>query len=510
MRQPRSWAALMIFVVILAAAGGRLTLPRAGAGPAADPVALGLEPFLNDLDRPVNLVAGGLPGDGRLFIVQQGGKILAVNSNGTIRVQPFLDITGRVDQSTNRTGLFGLAFHPDYANNGYFYLHYIHRAGGEFISRLSRFEVTADPNVADPGSENILLTVTKYQAGHNAGDLHFGPDGYLYFPLGDGDSSQVTDRPQDLSTLLGKMARINVDDKPGEGAADCKGAGSGDYSIPPSNPFAGSNQACDEIWASGLRNPWRFSFDRQTGDLYLSDVGESAWDELNFAAAGQGGGRNYGWPCYEADAVFEQSEWPERDCNPNATFTFPVVPMAIAGGDCSIIGGFVYRGSRFPALIGRYLMTDYCSGRLRDVVRAGGDWVVTTHDTPGPFGASSFGQGNDGELYVINREEDAIYRVVGEEGADTPTPTVSPTATATETPGPSPTSTATPTVTMTPPPGSTATPTTTPTEPGTTPAATPTPTSTATLPPTPVWTDRVYLPAALNDAASTPTPPGAR
>lgn len=503
MRQSRLWATLVICVVALTAAGGRVALPRAGAGPAAAPVTLALEPFLDGLDRPVNLVAGGLPGDGRLFIVQQGGKILIVNPNGTVRAQPFLDITGRVDQSTQRTGLFGLVFHPDYADNGYFYLHYIHRVGNEFISRLSRFKVTADANVADPGSENILLTVTKQQGGHNAGDLQFGPDGYLYFPLGDGDSSQVTGRSQDPTTLLGKMARINVDDKPGEGAADCKGAGSGDYSIPPSNPLAGSGQACDEIWASGLRNPWRFSFDRQTGDLYLSDVGEMAWDELNFAAAGQGGGRNYGWPCHEADAVFEQSEWPERGCDPNAAFTFPVVPVAVAGGDCSLIGGFVYRGSRYPDLIGRYIMTDYCSGRLRDVARAGGDWVVTAHAGPGPFGATSFGQGNDGELYVVNREENAVYRVVGDADADTPTPT------ATKTPGPSPTATPSPTMTTTPPPGATATPTATPSPTATEPGATPTPAPTGTLPPTPEWSDRAFLPAVLGDEAA-PTPPSAR
>ncbi len=173
--------------------------------------------------------------------------------------------------------------------------------------------------------------------------------------------------------------------------------------------------------------------------------------------------------------------------------------MAIAGGDCSLIGGFVYRGSRYPDLIGRYIMTDYCSGRLRDVARAGGDWVVTAHADPGPFGATSFGQGNDGELYVVNREENAVYRVVGDAGADTPTPT------ATKTPGPSPTATPSPTMTTTPPPGATATPTATATEPG----ATPTPTPTGTLPPTPEWSDRAFLPAVLGDEAA-PTPPSAR
>ena len=374
LQRPRLLLFAALVALLLAAAG----LSAAGAEPvtpAADIPYVALEPFVSNLDQPVNLVGSGVPGDGRLFIVQQRGKIRIINPNGTLRAAPFLDISDRVDQTTGRTGLFGLAFHPDYATNGYFYVYYLQRVGDIFAARLSRFRVTADPNVADPAGENVLMTVAKDNAGHNAGDLSFGPDGYLYWPLGDGDSRVIGPRPQDPTTILGKMMRINVDNTPGEGAADCKGQGSGDYSIPPSNPFAGSTTACDEIWALGLRNPWRFSFDRQNGDLYLTDVGEDAWDELNHAAPGAGG-RNYGWPCYEGEVVFEAAQWPARGCDKNTTFTFPILTQALhVNDDCSITGGFVYRGTRYPALVGRYFMTDYCSGNLRSLTHEDGQWV---------------------------------------------------------------------------------------------------------------------------------------
>ncbi|CUS05743.1 conserved exported protein of unknown function [Candidatus Promineifilum breve] len=472
--------------LFLALAGGLGWLLWLGTGaatsrPAAVPF-VALEPFVSDLDQPVHVVGSGVAGDGRLFVVQQRGKIRVVNPNGTLRAAPFLDISERVDQTTGRTGLFGLAFHPNYAANGTFFVYYLQRAGDVFTARLSRFRVTADPNVADPTSENILLAVTKDHAGHNAGDLLFGPDGYLYWPLGDGDSRVIGPRPQDPTTVLGKIVRINVDDLPSEGAADCKGSGSGDYSIPPSNPLAGSPAACDEIWAFGLRNPWRLSFDRQTGGLYLTDVGEDAWDELNYAAPGAGGGRNYGWPCYEGDAVFEAAQWPARGCDAATPFTLPILTQAIhVNNDCSIIGGYVYRGTRYPALIGRYFMTDYCSGNLRSLTREGGEWVVTLHDALAPFGAVSFGQGNDGELYVVNLLGNEILHLVGDEEAATATPTA------------------------TTPPGATATPTTTPT---TTPDPTGTVTVTATVAPTatPVWSHRGYLPAALGSPADEPPP----
>ena len=493
-----------IWIVLVTAAagvmGGWLWLAEVAAQQrAAAAPYVTLEPFVSDLDQPVNLVGNGVPGDGRLFVVQQRGKIRIINHNVTLRNTPFLDITDQVDQTTCRTGLFGLAFHPDYATNGTFYVYYLQRAGDIFTARLSRFVVTADPNVADPASENILLTVTKNHAGHNAGDLQFGPDGYLYWPLGDGDSQIIGPRPQDPTTILGKVARINVDDTPGEGAADCQGQGSGDYSIPPSNPFAGSTAACDEIWAFGLRNPWRFSFDRQSGELYLTDVGEDAWDELNYAAPGAGGGRNYGWPCYEANMVFEAAQWPARGCDEDTTFTFPILTQAIhANNDCSIIGGFVYRGARYPALAGRYFMTDYCSSNLRSLTRQGGEWEVTLHDAHAPFGVVSFGQGNDGELYLVNLPGNEILRLVGDETGPTPTPSPTATATATATP-PSASATPTATATATPPPGSSATPTSTPTMP-------PDPTA------TPVWSHWVYLPAALGSAADllAPTVPAAR
>lgn len=415
-------------------------------------VELELELFAPGFEEPVHVVSSGVPGDGRLFVVEQVGTIRIINANGSVRAAPFLDISDRIFHA-GRTGLFGLAFHPDYADNGLFYVHYIHKEGVAFYSRLSRFSVSDDPNVADGESENILLTVAKSQGGHNAGDIHFGPDGYLYYPLGDGDSSMITDRPQEPTTLLGKLSRINVDNDPAEKPADCPGQGSGDYSIPLSNPANGAEGGCGEIWASGLRNPWRFSFDLLTGDLYLSDVGEAAWDEINYLAAGMSGGQNYGWPCYEAMDEFE----PER-CEAGTVLTFPILSLAIGEqGDCSVVGGYVYRGAQFPELYGRYILADFCSGNFRDLARNGTDWIVTDHGVLSGPGVVSFGEDNNGELYVVNRTNGNIYRLTGEEGPFPPThtPTHTPSATETVMPGTAtvtttPDMTLTPTVTLTP------------------------------------------------------------
>lgn len=409
-------------------------------------VEIALELFVPGFEEPVHVVNSGVPGDGRLFVVEQGGTIRVINPNGSVRAAPFLDISDRIFHA-GRTGLFGLAFHPDYANNGLFYVHYIHKEGVTFYSRLSRFSVSDNPNVADGESENILLTVAKSQGGHNAGDIHFGPDGYLYYPLGDGDSSMITDRPQEPTTLLGKISRINVNNDPAEKPADCPGLGSGDYSIPLSNPANEVADGCGEIWASGLRNPWRFSFDRLTGDLYLSDVGEAAWDEINYLAAGMAGGQNYGWPCYEAMAEFE----PER-CEAETVLTFPILSLAIGEqGDCSVVGGYVYRGSRYPQLYGRYILADFCSGNFRDLLRSGSEWSVSNHGALSGPGVVSFGEDINGELYVVNRTNGNIYRLTGDEGPLPPThtPTHTPTATTTVMPG-TPTVTTTPGVTLAP------------------------------------------------------------
>lgn len=461
-----------------------LTATIAGAGDAssAGSAPISLELLLSNLDTPVNLTSSGMPGDGRLFIVQQEGLIRVASSNGSLLAKPFLDLTDKVDDTNFASGLFGLAFHPNYATNGYFYVYYIHRQGDTRYHRLSRFKVSSNANVADPASENILLTVAKgvNEIGHNAGDLHFGPDGYLYFPLGDGDNKNLSNRPQVLTSLFGKMMRLNVDKSTEQGAADCKGLGSGDYSIPPDNPYAGSTEACDEIWASGLRNPWRFSFDRQTGDLYLSDIGQDEWDELNFLSNGKDGGQNYGWPCYEGNMPLDEDQWPNRGCSPNATYTFPIIALPIGSpqGDCSITGGFVYRGSRYQNLFGRYIMSDYCSGLIRAVMHNGNKWSITTYNNVSvPGGAISFGQGNDGELYVLNRQMGTVYRLIGQEASITSTPSVTPSETAVATLSPVPTTTPSPSAT----PNGTAV---------ATPSATPTT--------TPLYPERYYLPTVLD------------
>ena len=226
---------------------------------------LSLDPFATGLNKPVVLAHAG---DTRLFAVQQGGIIKIIQANGTVLSTPFLDISDRVDDSDNEEGLLGLTFHPDYATNGYFYVNYTHTDGSSVRrTRISRFEVTANPNVADPNSEEILLTVVQPEWNHNAGDIHFGPDGFLYVPLGDGGGGGDTNNyAQTMTTILGKISRIDVDQ--GTGAApDCVGQGTGNYTIPNSNPFVnGAGGQCDEIWAVGVRNPWRTSFDRPTGD----------------------------------------------------------------------------------------------------------------------------------------------------------------------------------------------------------------------------------------------------
>lgn len=353
---------------------------------------LQIQTYVTGFTKPVDIVNAG---DDRLFIVEQDGRIRIIQADGTVRDTPFLNIDPIVNSASNERGLLGLAFHPNYAENGYFYVNYINNSGNTHISRFS--VDPNNPNIADPQSELLLLEVAQPYSNHNAGDLNFGPDGYLYFGLGDGGSGgDPQANGQNRQKLLGKMLRLDVDN--------------GDpYTIPPTNPFAQSTDTRPEIWAIGLRNPWRFSFDRLTGDMWIGDVGQDSWEEVDFQPAGSTGGENYGWRCYEGLVPFNTS-----GCGPESDYTKPVQVYANNSQmGCSITGGFVYRGSQYPDLYGHYLYTDYCSGRIWSLYPNPQGGFFNTQLLQGASGQYvSFGENSDGELFLAGISSGIIYRVV--------------------------------------------------------------------------------------------------
>ncbi len=355
--------------------------------PAAAAQSVTLERLVGGLDRPLGLEAAG-DGSGRLFVLEQRGRIRIV-AGGSLRAEPFLDITDRVG-CCGEQGLLGLAFHPRYAENGLFFVNYTERGGDTVISR---FSVSADPDRADAGSELEVLSYEQPFANHNGGQLAFGPDGYLYVGSGDGGGAgDPGNRAQDLGSLLGKILRLDVEGSP--------------YAIPSDNPFASDPQARPEIWAYGLRNPWRFSFDRSTGDLYIGDVGQAAREEIDFQPAASGGGENYGWRRMEGSLCFD----PPSGCNDGTL----VLPVAEYGHDegCSVTGGYVARGAGAAGLLGLYLYGDFCSGRLWGLARGGGVWESELLAETG-LAISSFGEDEEGELYVVHYApgDGAVYRL---------------------------------------------------------------------------------------------------
>jgi glucose/arabinose dehydrogenase len=349
---------------------------------------LELQSVAGGLDTPVG-IAHAADGSGRLFIVEKKGRIRVVR-NGALANVPFLDITDRVGSSQSEQGLLGLAFHPDYTDNGRFFVNYTNLQGDTVVSR---FAVSADPAQAEPASETVLLTLDQPAANHNGGHLAFGPDGYLY--VGTGDGGAAGDRygnGQNGQTLLGAMLRLDVDgDQP--------------YAIPASNPFVGDPAVRDEIWAIGLRNPWRYSFDRLTGDLYIADVGQNLYEEVNFQATGSPGGQNYGWPIMEAAHCFPE----DRSCDQTG-LVLPVVEYAHSQG-CSVTGGGVYRGQEFPLLEGVYLFGDFCSGRVWGLVSGtDGNWD-TAELAQTDVQISSFGEDESGEMYVLDMGRGELYKI---------------------------------------------------------------------------------------------------
>ncbi len=354
---------------------------------------LALVEFAAGFNQPVDIASAG---DSRLFVVEKRGVIRILNRNGQIVAPSFLDISSRVRSAESERGLLGLVFHPRYSQNGFFFVNYTDNSGA---TKISRFRVKPDnPNEADANSEVVLLTISQPFSNHNAGDLAFGPDGYLYIPMGDGGSGgDPQNASQNRNSLLGKMLRIDVD-------------GGNPYRIPPDNPFPNVSGTRPEIWSLGLRNPWRISFDRLTGDLWIADVGQNAWEEISMQPANSRGGENYGWRCYEGNAAFNPN-----NCGDPAAYKYPeyVYPNeGRTGAGCSVTGGFVYRGSAYPNLRGHYIYADYCSGRVWSLRPDGRGGWINTEWLDGPNNEfSTFGEDERGELYLAALSSGRIFLV---------------------------------------------------------------------------------------------------
>lgn len=369
---------------------------------AEPPADLSLQLVTNGFTRPVAVRHAG-DGSGRLFIVEQPGRIRVFDET-TGSTTLFLDITAKVDDFSNEQGLLGLAFHPNFTSNGHFYVNYT-RDPGPGLDRtvIERYSVSADPNVADSTSGFTLLEIEQDFANHNGGDIHFGPDGFLYIGMGDGGSGEdPRDRSQDLDQLLGKMLRIDVDGSIGAGEVACGLVTN--YGIPDDNPFHGATAGCDEIWAYGLRNPWRFSFDRVTGDMFIGDVGQYFWEEIDFQPASSTGGENYGWSCKEANTTPNYN-----DCLPGPLVD-PILDYGRSFG-CSVTGGFRYRGPIEP-LVGDYLYADYCDGRfwIASTDDGGATWSTEQWSQSVSGSPSSFGEDEAGNLYVTDLSNGGLYR----------------------------------------------------------------------------------------------------
>lgn len=362
---------------------------RSSATAELPSIQIDLEKITGDLNRPVGMANAG-DGSQRLFVLEKQGMIRIIN-NGALVASPFLDITDRVGSTASEQGLLGLAFHPDYASNGFFFVNYTDLNGD---TTVSRFQVTDDPNRADPDSERIVFTLAQPASNHNGGNVVFGPDSYLYIGTGDGGAANDQfGNGQNGQTLLGAMLRIDVD-------------GGDPYGIPADNPFVGDPNVQDEIWAIGLRNPWRYSFDSKTGDLYIADVGQNLYEEVNVQPVDSAGGENYGWPIMEGFHCFS----PAQNCDQSG-LVMPVVEYDHGLG-CSITGGYVYRGSAFPTLDGIYFFGDYCNGRIWGLAQfQDGTWLVRELLQKG-IQLSSFGQDESGEIYALDMGGGTLYQIV--------------------------------------------------------------------------------------------------
>ncbi len=346
---------------------------------------ISLTQFASGFTDPVEITHAG---DSRLFVVQQGGLIKIVNANGTTNATPFLNLSSIISTGGER-GLLGLAFHPNYATNGFFFVNYTNTAGNTVIARYS---VSANPNVAST-TGTILMTITQPFSNHNGGSIKFGPDGYLYIGMGDGGSGgDPGNRSQNISDNLGKMLRIDVNSSVAPF-----------YTNPATNPYVGI-AGNDEIWAIGLRNPWKFSFNRLNGDLWIADVGQNAIEEIDkISSPLPNTGINFGWRCYEGNSTYNTT-----GCAAASTMTFPFTQYARSGGACSVTGGYVYTGTLYPNFQNKYFFTDYCDDKIRMVNSAG---TITTTSSFSGNSFATFGEDVAGELYVAGISSGIIFKI---------------------------------------------------------------------------------------------------
>lgn len=350
---------------------------------------LDLELLTEGLIQPTDLVPA-TDGTDRLFVVSRIGTIHVIE-DGELREEPFLDLREQVEHEMVEQGLLSMALHPNFAENGYFYVYYI--TYGDEDTMVSRFEVSDDGQFGDPGTETPILEVEQPHYSHNGGNVKFGPDGYMYIGLGDGeDPGDPHENSQNPNTMLGSILRIDVD-------------GGDPYAIPEDNPFVGSDDGLDEIWAYGLRNPWRFSFDPVTGDMYMVDVGQWAVESVYVQPADSQGGENYGWPILEGDEC-----WEAEECDKEG-LEMPAVTYDNPDQGCAIIGGYTYHGASHPALEGIYFFGDWCSGNIWGMVEDDGEWVKEILIETDLM-INAFGVDHAGEIYVLDFEEGGgVFRI---------------------------------------------------------------------------------------------------
>lgn len=408
-----------------------VTLCSQGASFAgAAPADVNLQLLATLPDQIVHVTNSGVAGDDRIFLVRKIG-VIHIYDGASVLPTPFLDIDNLVVGTTLETGdergLLSVAFHPDHDANGFFYVNYIDNGGDTVISR---YQVSADPNIADAGSASIVIGIDQPAGNHNGGQLQFGPDGYLYIGMGDGgggcDSAGSGCNAQKTSSLLGAMLRIDID------GDDFPLDSTRNYAIPASNPFVLDAAVANETWAYGLRNPWRFSFDRGTGDLYIGDVGQSGGtrrEEINFQAAASSGGQNYGWPIAEGTQCGPGTCALANCPTPIPTCESLTVPIYQYNSGCAVTGGYVYRGTSIPELVGRYVFSDFCSG---DIIAMDVGTLEVPVIADSGFALTSFGEDVGGEIYAAVGNE--VYKLVPAPGNQTATPTATATSTPTQTP----------------------------------------------------------------------------
>ena len=388
MRRLRLIVPAVLVVLVGGAVVANVVLARARARAQSDWFVgknLTLQPVVKGLKEPT-FVTGPADGSKRLFVLEREGRVRVADADGKLQPTPFLDVSDNTSTSTEE-GLLGLAFDPNFNQNGYVYVD--HTANDASV-QVTRYTVSAsNPDQADPGSAMTIMSIPKRSKYHNGGTLAFGPDGYLYIAVGDDEASEEA---QLLSSIYGKILRIDVD--------------SGQpYAIPPTNPFVSQPGARGEIWLYGFRNPWRFSFDRATGDMWTGDVGDARWEEVDLQPAGSPGGENYGWPVLEGTECMDTSR-----CH-DAGF---VAPLVTYGHDmnCAVVGGYTYRGQSVPGLAGQYLFGDLCTGGVFTLVGGNDTGWTRVELSFQPIKISSFGEDPLGEVYVVDLQGGAVYRIV--------------------------------------------------------------------------------------------------